>query len=259
MHIFRPWKPDVPIWDAHMHVHRLPGHRWDSPPERAIALMDAAGIAKAAIMPYSEIDFDSVEMLEEGATIAREFPDRFLLFARLHPGSGAGAGELLDRAVEMGYVGLKLHPVGSRIHPTDTRTVDLVRRAADLGLPTLFHCGDEELTLPGDIGPLAEKVPEATIILGHAGGYAHVRQAMVWAERCPNIVLELSATPHLLELRRGLDRLGPERFIFGSDGPGCLPQIDLIKTRALLQGGFEKSAGDVLRNNFARLLPGGMP
>ncbi|MDP6342498.1 MAG: glycine cleavage T C-terminal barrel domain-containing protein [Alphaproteobacteria bacterium] len=87
--------------------------------------------------------------------------------------------------------------MGSRIHPTDTRTVDLVRRAAELGLPTLFHCGDEELTLPGDIGPLAEKVPEATIILGHAGGYAHVRQAMAWAER---ILAELAAAGnvHLL-------------------------------------------------------------
>ncbi len=240
-----------------MHVHELPGHVWDSPPGRALALMDRAGIEKAAIMPYSEIDHGSISLLEQGASYAAAHPGRFLLFARLHPGEGEGAQELLERAVAIGYVGLKLHPVGSRVAPADARSVGLVRRAAKLGLPTLFHCGDEELTLPDDVGALAEKVPEATIILGHAGGYFHVASAVDWAARLPNLVLEVSATPDILGLRRGLDRIGPERFIFGSDGPGCLPQLDLVKTRALIAGGYEAAAAGILRDNFARLLPGG--
>lgn len=252
----QPHRFAVPVWDAHMHVHSLPGHRWDSPPERAIAVMDAAGIEKAVIMPYSEIDHESVALLEEGAEHARRFPGRFLLFARLHPGEGGGAEELLEwAATERGYVGLKLHPVGSRVHPADPLTVGLVRKAAQLGLPTLFHCGDEELTLPDDIGPLAEKVPEAQIILGHAGGYFHLASAIEWARRCPNLHLEISATPDLAQLREAIDTLGPGRLIFGSDGPGCLPYLELVKTRLLLQGHPGAEAG-MLSGNLRALLPG---
>jgi uncharacterized protein len=250
-----PWSLPVPAWDAHMHVHAMPGHPWDSPPERALRLMDAAGIEKAAIMPYSEIEPSDARLLETDAAYAARHPGRFLLFARLHPGAGGGAEELLERAVrELGYVGLKLHPVGSRVAPADERSVRLVRKAAALGVPTLFHCGDEPLTLPDDIGPLAERVPEATIVLGHAGGYFHVESAIEWARRCPGLVLETSATPDLRNLRRAMDELGPERLIYGSDGPGCVPHLELHKVRVLLRG-HEGSAALVLRDNFRRLLP----
>jgi hypothetical protein len=251
------WQMPVPAWDAHMHVEVLPGHPWDSPPERALRLMDEAGVERAAIMPYSEVDRASARELERGAAVAAAHPGRFLLFARLHPGDPGAACELLEHAVrDLGYVGLKLHPVGSRVAPADERTVALVRKAASLGLPTLFHCGDEPLTLPSDIGPLAERAPEAAILLGHAGGYFHGPQALEWARRCPNLFLETSATPDLRSLRRALDELGPGRVIFGSDGPGCLPRLELHKLRLALRG-HEGSAAELLRENLRRLLPPG--
>jgi uncharacterized protein len=249
------WPLPLPVWDAHMHVQKLPGHPWDSPPERALALMDACGIEKAVIMPYDEVGRENASQLESDAALAAAHPGRFLLFARLHPGEGLAAEELLEHAVrDLGYVGLKLHPVGNRVAPADPRCVGLVRKAASLGVPVLFHCGDEPLTLPEDIGPLAERVPEATILLGHAGGYFHGRSALEWARRCPNLVLETSATPDLRTLRRALDELGPSRFVYGSDGPGCVPRLELHKLRLLLRG-HEASAEDVLRENLRHLLP----
>lgn len=254
--------PDFPVWDAHFHVHSLPGHPWDSPPERALRLMDPYGVEKAAIMPYSEIDVDSRQALEDAAALSKAHPGRFLLFARLHPKDGGGTEELLEWAVqELGYVGLKLHPVGSRIHPADPLTVRLVRRAARLGIPTLFHCGDEALTLPDDIGPLAEAVPEASILLGHCGGYFHTASALEWARRCPNLYLETSACPQVDFLRRALDTLGPERLLWGSDGPGCVPVLELHKQMVALQG-HPTAAPLVFRDNLKRLLKldaGGIP
>jgi uncharacterized protein len=250
-----PWPLPTPAWDAHMHVHKLPGHPWDSPPERALALMDACGVEKAVIMPYNEIGHENGAQLELDAEMAATYPGRFLLFARLHPGEGGGAEELLEHAVrDLGYVGLKLHPVGSKVAPADPRCVNLVRKAAALGVPVLFHCGDEPLTLPEDIGPLAERVPEATILLGHAGGYFHVPSALEWARRCPNLVFETSATPDLRTMRRAIDQLGPERFVYGSDGPGCVPRLELHKVRLLLRG-HEAAASQVLCDNLRRLLP----
>jgi hypothetical protein len=242
-------------WDAHMHLQALPGHPWDSPPQRVLALMDGAGIERAVIMPYSEVGRENASLLEQDAAVAAAHPGRFLPFARLHPGEGGAAEELLEHAVrDLGYVGLKLHPVGSRVAPADPRCVGLVRKAAALGVPVLFHCGDEPLTLPEDIGPLAEQVPEATILLGHAGGYFHTASALEWARRCPNLMLETSATPDLRTLRRAMDQLGPGRFVFGSDGPGCAPRLELHKIRLLL-GGHEAAAPDVLRDNLRRMLP----
>lgn len=246
--------PDFPVWDAHFHVHSLPGHPWDSPPERALRLMDPFRVERAAIMPYSEIDMASRQMLQDAAEQAQAYPGRFLLFARLHPKEGGGAEELLEWAVQsLGYVGLKLHPVGSRIHPTHALTKQLVRRAALLGVPTLFHCGDEALTLPDDIGPLAEAVPEASILLGHCGGYFHTASALEWAKRCPNLYLETSACPHVDFLRRALDELGPHRLLWGSDGPGCVPVLELHKQMLSLKGhpGAEPL---VFRDNLKRLL-----
>lgn len=242
------------LWDAHMHVHALPGHKWDSPPERALAVMEPVGISRAVIMPYSEIDLESREQLEIDAGYAAAHPGRFLLFARLHPGEGGGIEELLEYAVtSLGYVGLKLHPVGSRIAPTDPRTVSLVRCAARLGLPVLFHCGDETLTLPDDIGPLAEKVPEANILLGHCGGYFHTRSALEWAQRCPNLYFETSATPDVRVLKEAFHTIGPHRLIWGSDGPGCLPYLEVFKMLLALEG-YESSTQEVFRDTLRRLL-----
>ena len=245
----------VSIWDGHMHVECMPGHPWDSPPERALALMDPMGIEKSVIMPYVEVGRENAQQLEAMARHDQTYPGRFILFARLHPEDPGVAEALLEHSVDLGYVGLKLHPVGSQVAPADPRTVRLVRRAAALGFPTLFHCGDEALTLPEDIGPLAEEVPEATIILGHAGGYFHVRSAIQWALRCPNLVLETSATPDVLALREALEILGPERIIYGSDGPGCHPYLELEKVRLVLEGRDGDAASLVLRDNLARLLP----
>ncbi len=77
----------------------------------------------------------------------------------------------------------------------------------------------------------AEAVPEASIILGHMGGYFHVDEAIDVAKRLPNLYLETSAMPYPAQIRRAIDLLGPERVLFASDGPGCLPKLEVHKVR----------------------------
>ena len=62
-------------------------------------------------------------------------------------------------------------------------TLRLIRVAAEHGAPTLFHCGDEPMATPLAIAQAAAACPEATIILGHMGGYFHVDEAIEVAER----------------------------------------------------------------------------
>jgi len=207
---------------------------WDSPPERIVALMDRAGIDRAVIMPYGEIHPTDPSLLEETIAACQAFPERLIAFARMHPAGGAAGIALFERSVRSGAVkGLKFHPVGSMTHPVDPGHIAFTEKAAELGVPVLFHCGDEEWTLPHQIGRLARQVPEAKIILGHMGGYFHVEDAIRVAEEHPNCFLETSATPDPRLIERAVERLGAERLIFGSDGPGCLPALELAKIRLL--------------------------
>lgn len=236
------------IIDSHTHVQRTSGF-WDSPPERIISLMDKAGIEKAVIMTYSDAS-SLVQYIHESVN---KFPDRLIGYARLDPSMGEEACNILEHSVkELGIKGLKLHPVGNLVHPSADVSVNLIRTAAELGVPTLFHCGDEEFTLPLQIGAAAEKCPDAKIILGHMGGYFHVEDAILTAEKYDNIYLETSAMPYPEKIKEAVERIGAKRVLFASDGPGCPPDLELAKVRMAGLSAAEENL--ILCDNIVRLL-----
>jgi len=241
------------IVDAHTHVDEVPEFGWIDPPEKLIPLLDDAGISRAIIMTYTEAPAVNPHALEYIAEACARYPDRLIGFARMHPGYGDQAARLFQHAItELGMKGLKLHPVGTLAHPGNEGTIRLIRQAAEYDAPTLFHCGDEPLTTPLEIAEAARKVPEATIILGHMGGYFHVDDAIEVAERYDNIVLETSAVPYPHKIAEAVRRVGAKRVIFGSDGPGCNPTLEVEKVRmAQLSSDDERL---VLSDNILRLI-----
>jgi predicted TIM-barrel fold metal-dependent hydrolase len=195
---------------------------------------------------------ENTNALELVAEALAAYPDRLDAFARIHPWYGEEAAALLERAFELGFKGLKLHPVSSIAHPAGEDTLRLIRIAAAHDAPTLFHCGDEPMTTPLAIAPAAEAVPDATIILGHMGGYFHVDEAIEAAGRVPNLVLETSAMPYPAKIREAVERIGPERVIYASDGPVCSPRIEVEKVRV---AGLDAEAERlVLGENALRIL-----
>jgi uncharacterized protein len=207
---------------------------WDSPPERLITLMDQAQIQQSIIMPYGEIRPEDPSLLHETHQALQKYPDRLLAFARMHPAGGRPGIDLFEKAiVEMGFSGLKFHPVGTLTHPADPSSVAFVKKAVELKVPVLFHCGDEEFTLPFQIAKLLEKVPGAQVILGHMGGYFHSDDAIAVALEHPGCYLETSACPDPRIIAKAIDKVGAHRIIFGSDGPGCLPALEVEKIKQL--------------------------
>jgi len=214
------------IIDSHTHVQRVSGF-WDSPPERIISLMEEAGIDISVIMTYS----DSPELLRYIRESVRKFPKRLIGYARLDPSCEDAEGLLKKAVEEWGFKGLKLHPVGNHVHPAHPASLKLIETASQLGVPTLFHCGDEEYTMPLQIIAAARAVPSAIIILGHMGGYFHVNDAIIAAQKCENIYLETSAMPYPHLIAKAVNRIGSKRILFASDGPGCPPDLELEKIR----------------------------
>jgi predicted TIM-barrel fold metal-dependent hydrolase len=218
------------IIDSHVHVDEVSALGWIDPPETMIRLMNEAGIEKAAIMTYTDAPAHNEQAIEYIANAVASYPDRFIGYARVHPWYGDRAIALLEQAVkEYGFKGLKLHPVSNLSHPGDEATLRLVRKATELGVPTLYHCGDEPLTTPYELEYTARLCPEAKVIFGHMGGYFHAQEAIEVAKRNDNVYLETSAMPRPELIREAIDAIGAERVIFASDGPGCDPKLEVYK------------------------------
>jgi uncharacterized protein len=238
-----------------MHVDHLPALGWSLEAATCVERMDEAGIEKGVVMTIvdaPEVNSDALELIADACAA---YPGRLEAFARIHPWYGDESAALLERAFsELGFKGLKLHPVTTIAHPAGADTLRLIRIAAAHNAPTLFHCGDEPLATPLAIEQAAEACPEATIILGHMGGYFHVDEAIDAAERRPNLVLETSAMPYPAKIREAVGRVGAARVLYASDGPACSPRIEVEKVR--LAGLDPDDERLVLGENAAALLDG---
>jgi predicted TIM-barrel fold metal-dependent hydrolase len=219
------------IVDAHLHVDALPALGWNLEAAECIRRMDEAGIDRGVVMTIAdapEVNPDAIGLIAEAC---RAYPGRLDAFARIHPWYGDESVALLERAFRLGFKGLKLHPVSSLAHPASEETLRLIRVAAAHDAPTLFHCGDEPMATPYAIAPAAAACPDATIILGHMGGYFHVDEAIAVAEAHDNVVLETSAMPYPAKIREAVERIGASRVLYASDGPACSPRIEVEKVR----------------------------
>lgn len=241
------------IIDSHTHIDEA--GFWVDPPETILELMDEAEIEKAVVMTYRDAPVPGDRNpLDYVADACQRYP-RLIGYARMNPRYGEQAVRELERGFrDLGMKGLKLHPVSYVMHPMSDETLALIRTAAAWNAPTLFHCGDEEFTLPYQVAQAAAVVPEATIIMGHMGGYFHVEDAIAAARLHPNLVLDTSAMPYPKMIRRAVERIGPERVVFASDGPGCDPTLEVAKVRA---AGLTPSEEElVFAGNIQRILDG---
>jgi uncharacterized protein len=240
------------IVDFHTHVDEAPAFGWIDPPEKVVALLDQAGIDSAVIMTYTDLPGLNPAALEYIVEAAGRFPGRLVPFVRLNPNYTDQVPGLVRRAVELGVRGVKLHPTTTLAHPAGEATLALLRQCADLGLPALFHCGDDPYTTPQALGLAAAAVPGCAVVLAHMGGYLHAEEAIGVAEACPNVYLETSAMPYPELIRTAVERVGADRVVFGSDGPGCNPALELAKVRDL---GLPAADTDkIIGGNARRLL-----
>lgn len=244
------------VLDAHAHVDESSALGWMDPPEALIPLLDEAGIRRAVIMAYSDVPGPRPEAFEYVANAAARYPDRLWAFVRLTPRQPEEATRLLGYAIrERGFKGLKLHPVSFALPPGHPLVVGLIRAASQLRSPVLFHSGDDGHSTPLEIAPAAAACPDAAIILGHMGGYFHTTDAIAVAKAYPNVYLETSAMPYPWRIRDAVGAIGPDRVLFGSDGPGCQPALELDKVRraGLAETDLELVLGGNLRRLLARV------
>lgn len=209
-------------------------------PQRIIDRMDAAGVDKAMVCSLAQrIENDFL------IGLCATHGDRLFGFGQVMPQSDDAVDEVF-RLAAAGLVGLKLHPSMHGYQFSDHGLLDPVFQACEeAGLPVIVNALDDAFAHPFAIEEIAKYFPGVPTIIAHMGAVWNVPDAILVAERTPNIYLETSATL-LADVRRAYGRLGPDKILMGTEWPGSdfdLERLKIAKAvtdpadRAKIEGG----------------------
>lgn len=221
-----PWNTDAPIGPYLRRARR-------------------AGIRKTVVFAPFHSDYDVAN--REVARIVARHPERLIGFAFVHASRDAGRiMEMVARARSWGFRGIKSH--GFEAMPT--RELCQVARAFKMPLLTDVVGHAEVVDL------LAPQFPDVNFIIPHLGSFAddwRAHQRVIdQLVRFPNVYADTSAVRRFDYLVEAIQRAGPRKVLFGSDGPWLHPGLELHKIRLL--GLSPESESLVLGGNILRLL-----
>jgi predicted TIM-barrel fold metal-dependent hydrolase len=233
------------------HCHCGPGDGLTGPWDTTAALgpylarARAAGIGGTVLFAVFHSDY-AVANRAVARIVARD-PRRRMGFAFVHAQRDRGhIGALVAEGVERhGFRGIKVHRHDSRI---TGEVCDVARRYR---LPVLYDVMGE--TAMVDL--LATEFPDVDFIIPHLGSFMDDWRAQISfldpLARHPNIHTDSSGVRRFDLLLEAVRRAGPEKVLFGSDGPWLHPGVELHKIRML--GLPPPAARLVLAENLLRL------
>ncbi len=223
--------------------------------ERLLLEMDKAGIDLALVC-------STATKPEQVSSINRFIHDsveaaggRFYGFGTLHQDmTDEEIGDELDRIIELGLHGIKLHSDFQRFYIDEERMLPVYREIAKRQLPVLFHMGDErtDFSSPERLRNVAHAVPELLSIAAHLGGYSVWDRAEILAGE-ENVVFDCSSSLPMLTKERALWQIGLfgiDRIFFGSDFPMWKPNEEIERVHALGLG--EEQEEMIFHRNFER-------
>lgn len=142
--------------------------------------------------------------------------------------------ELIRCVRELGFVGVKITPIGHACDPASRDALHVFEVARALGIPVMIHTGQGiPFSDPIAVAKAAESFPNVTIVLAHAGGEMHHRQALYLAKRHENVYLEPSWAG-ANAVASMYSALGATRIMFSCDGLRNVG-AELGKYRAVIQ------------------------
>lgn len=192
-----------------------------------MAQMDEAGIQTSVLYAmYAPLLYSANEFV---AQTCLDHPDRFIGFASVDFEKENHAEQLRHAVEDLGMKGLKLHPPLQKFYPNDKSVWPLYAMAQELEIPVVFHVGTTPFGCmarldqadPLLIDDIANDFPRLKIMLTHLGTLWHNESFMI-VEKHPNLYIDTAAYPYEIEellTERTIRRIGPSKFIFGTDFP----------------------------------------
>ena len=190
--------------------------------------------------------------------VVLRYPERFMAFVAINP-KLKNAMEVLEKGIEeQGMVGVKCHAWWHRVD-IPSELLPIARRCEEKGLPLLVHLGGGRQT--GNFEVLLDNCPRLKLILAHVAiPRFQSRWKLIKEEK--NCFVDISGSYiNASMVRKAVKALGPDKVIFGSDGPiplrcragGYSYEPILQWTRQLRISDNDKEK--VFHKNLERLLP----
>lgn len=236
-----------PIIDSHVHIGTGDGLHgpWDTEASLAIYLRRArpAGITGAVIMPPLTSDYPRAN--RDIAAIIRRRPDLLgYFFVNAETEAGTIADQVGRAVLHDGFCGIKVHAHDARI------TREVANTAQRLGVPVLYDPRGDTAT----VEMVARTYPDVAWVIPHLSSFADE-----WKAQCAfvdqlcrhtNVFTDTSGVRYFDLLEDAARRAGPEKILFGSDGPFLHPAVELEKVKLLpfdIDGLAMMLGGNVLR------------
>jgi predicted TIM-barrel fold metal-dependent hydrolase len=206
------------IIDAHAHLGSCRVFGATQTVDDLLSGMDGAGIETAIVQPFPgsahpAADHDAI------AEAGRRHPGRFRGLASVNPHQDPEAyrREITRCVHDLGFVGVKVHPLGHAVRPGSADARLILDTARELGVPVMIHTGPGlPFADPAAWLPTIREYDDLTILLGHAGHGMLTPGAIAVGTVCPNVVLETSwCNPQ--DIAAAIATLGPHGVCFGSD------------------------------------------
>lgn len=218
------------VIDCHCHAGKGDGLTgpWDTDAslQKYLQRADASGVTRTVVFPALANDYaignDFVVRL------AANFPRRLMAFGFIHAVNDRGrVASIVARLVARGIVGLKVHRHDGRI------TREICNAALGHHLPILYDVAGE--TESAEL--LAQEYPNLNFIIPHLGSFADDWKSQKGiidiASRYANVFCDSAGVRRFDLLEELIDRAGPTKLLFGSDGPWLHPGVELFKIREL--------------------------
>ena len=260
-----------------MRIIDIHTHAWpDAVAAKAVAALTSAGTLTAAYdgtvsgllgaMERSGVDASVVQPVATKASQVRGINDwaagigsaGVVAYGAMHPDVEHPAEEVA-RIASLGMRGFKLHPEHQAFAPDEPRMAAIYEAAVAHDLTVLFHAGHDELhkTLrgtPESFAAVLDGYPQLRVILAHLGGYQvwnHVAEVLVGRDVYLDTAYTLGHLPDA-DFVEIVHAHGPERVLFGSDGPWTDAGAEIAWLRGLpLRTGVVDA---ILGENAERLL-----
>lgn len=243
------------IIDCHCHAGTGDGLTgpWNTraPIESYLGRAQQVGIGKTVV--FAAIHTDYAQANAEVAGIIARYPRRLIGFAFVHAQRDAGRiRQMVGHAVtKWGFRGIKIHGHDAQA------TREVCEAAHQFRVPLLYDVVGEAYRME----LLAAEYPDVNFIIPHLGSFAddwraHV-QVIDQLARLPNVYADTSGVRRFDYLVEAIKRGGPQKVLFGSDGPWLHPALELQKIKMLKLRPQDEAL--VLGRNFLRLIRGGHP
>lgn len=188
-----------------------------------LSSMDNAGIARSVIccIATNPGQFDSILNWCRKVSSARIVP-----FASIHPDDD-DIDEKIERIVQAGIKGVKLHPYYQDYIADEDRAMRLYGRLCEAGLIVVTHAGfdfafaRDDRSSPVRMLNITEKFSELKLVISHLGGWQQwdeVEELIIGR----NVYLEISFSLQYLtadQARRMIMAHPAQYILFGTDSP----------------------------------------